>query len=114
MELRCVFDNDHALVFGNGCGKGPQNCGLSCGGSATDEERLSAANLGGKKLRKRSRKRAASDKVIDRVMPAGELAKCKCRSRTYNRRNDRRQTTSVRELRVQEWVVFIEAFAELI
>ena len=47
-------------------------------------------------------------------MAARELPNGECRSRPHDRRNDRRQAASVRELRVQYWVVFIELLAELI
>jgi hypothetical protein len=67
-----------------------------------------------KKVRKRSRQRAASDQVIDRVTAAGELANCERRIGPHNGRNDCRKAASVRELRVQERVVFVEPFAELI
>ena len=57
---------------------------------------------------------AASDQVIDCEMAAGELADCQRRSGSHNRRNHRRQAASVRELRMQQRVVFVELFAELI
>ena len=47
-------------------------------------------------------------------MAAGELPDCQCGSRAHNRRNHRRQAASVWELRVQEGIVFVEPFAELI
>ena len=68
----------------------------------------------GKELRKRPRERAASDQVIDGVMAAGELANGERRSRAHDRRNDRRQAASVRELRVKDGIVFVQLFAELI
>ena len=58
--------------------------------------------------------RAASDQVVDRVMAAGELANGERRRGAHDRRNDRRQAASVRELRVEQWVVLVELFAELI
>ena len=67
-----------------------------------------------KKLSKRPRQRAASDKVIDGVMAAGKLPDRKCGRRPHDRRNDRRQAASVRELRVQDGVVFVELFAKLV
>ena len=114
MKLRRILDDHDALVIGDcGC-KGAEHRGLSGRSSAADEQRLPAANLRGKELRKRPRQRAASDKVIDGVMAAGELANGERRSRAHDRRNDRRQAASVRELRVEQRVVFVELFAELV
>ena len=47
-------------------------------------------------------------------MAAGELPDCQGRCRAHDRRNHRRKTASVRELRIQEWVIFVEFLAELI
>ena len=82
--------------------------------SAADEQCLSAANLCRQEIGKRSRERAASDQVIDRVMAAGELPNRQSGSRPHDRRNDRRQAAPVRELRVQHGIVFVQLFPELI
>ncbi len=98
----------------NEVGQYPQKRGLAGPRSATDEQRLSAANLLRQEVRKWPRQRAASDQVIDRVMAAGELPYGECRGRAHDRRNHRRQAASVRELRVQQGVVLVELLAELI
>ena len=73
-----------------------------------------AANLCGQKISERLRQRAASDEVIDRVMAAGKLPNDECGRRPHDRRNDRRQAAPVRELRVEDGVVFVQLFAELV
>src|SRR5580658_5276565 len=47
-------------------------------------------------------------------MAAWKLADSQRRGRADNRRNDRRQTASVGELRVQDGIVFVEPFAKLV
>ena len=47
-------------------------------------------------------------------MAAGELPDDQCRSGPNNRRNDRRQAAPIRELRMEERVVFVELLAELV
>ena len=69
-----ILDDDDALVVGNEVGQYPQKRRLSGPRSATDKQRLSAANLLAQEVCKRPRQRAASDQVIDGVMAAGELS----------------------------------------
>ena len=45
LKLGGVLDDDDAILFGNKVGKYPQERGFSGPGSATDKQRLSAANL---------------------------------------------------------------------
>ena len=45
---------------------------------------------------------------------AGELANRQRGSRTHDRRNHRRKAAAIGELRVEDGIVFIELFAELI
>jgi len=47
-------------------------------------------------------------------MAAGEFPDDERRCTAYDRRNDCRQATPVRELCVQEWVVLVELLTELI
>src|SRR5580658_4248088 len=47
-------------------------------------------------------------------MAAGKLPDGEGRGWAHNRRNDRRQAASVRELRMEDRVIFVEPFAELI
>ena len=54
-----------------------------------------------KKSARGLRQRAASNQIIDRVMAAGEFPDRHRRGRAHNRRNHRRKTASIRELRVQ-------------
>ena len=91
LKFRSIFDNDEAFLFRNEVSQYPQKRGLSGTRSATDKQRLSAANLLGQEVRKRARQRAASNEVIDCVMAAGEFSDDECRRRPNNRRNDRRQ-----------------------
>src|SRR5208337_3235761 len=114
MKFRSVLDDDDAFTFGNRVGEYPQECGLTRAGAAADKQRLPAANLLGQKVRKWARQRPASDQIFDRVTAAGELAYDHRRIGTHDRRNHSRKAASVRELRVQERVVFVEPFAELI
>ena len=94
--------------------KNPQKRGLAGPRSATDKQGLAAANLLAQEVRKRPRQRAASDEVIDGVMPARKLSDRQRRSRAHNRRNHCRQAASIRELRVQQRIVFVELLAEVI
>ena len=47
-------------------------------------------------------------------MAAGELANDHRRRGAHDRRNDRRKAASVRELRIEQRVVFVELLAELV
>ena len=47
-------------------------------------------------------------------MAAGELPNGECGRRPHDRRNDRRQAASIRELSMENGVVFIELLAELL
>ena len=47
-------------------------------------------------------------------MAAGKLPNGERGRRPHDRRNDRRQAAPVRELRVQDGVVFVQMFAELV
>src|SRR5271166_1485815 len=49
-----------------------------------------------------------------RVIAAGEFPYCNCRGGTHERRNPRRNPASVRKLRMESRVVFVEPFAELV
>ena len=109
-----IFDDDDALLLGDRVRQNAENSGLSGRGSAADEHGLSVANLLGQKLCERLRQRAASNKVIDRVMAAGKLPNHERGRRPHDRRNDRRQAAPVRELRVQDGIVFVQMFAELV
>ena len=68
-----VLDDDDAILFRNEVSQYPQQRGLAGSGSPTDKQRPSVPNLLRQKIRNRARQRVASDKVIDGVMPAGEL-----------------------------------------
>src|SRR5487761_1175472 len=114
VQLGSIFDDDDALLFRDRICQYSQERGLSRACSATDEQRFPTANLFLQKVGDRSRERAASDQVIDRVMAAGEFPYGERGSRAHDRRNDRRQAASVRKLRVQNRVVFVKPFAELV
>jgi hypothetical protein len=70
---------------------------------------LAARNLRGQKLRKRARQHPASDQIID-----GEVADHHRRRGPDDRRNHRCEAAPVRELRIEQRVVFIEFLAELV
>src|SRR5580692_9033075 len=114
MQFGGVFDNDDALFLWDRVRQNAEDSRLSGRGSAADKHGLSVANLFGKKIRERLRQRAASDKVIDRVMAAGKLPNDECGRRPHDRRNDCRETASIWELGVQDGVVFVQVFAELV
>ena len=59
-------------------------------------------------------KRAASDQVIDGEMAAGELADGERRRGRPTGGMYRADAASVRELRVEQRIVFVEPFAELV
>ena len=94
--------------------KNVEQCGLASAGSATDKDGLAARNLLGKKLRKRARQRPASDQVIDGEMAAGELANDHRRRVANDRRNHRCKAAPIRELRVEQRVVFVEFLAQFV
>ena len=86
--------------------------GLSGPGSAADKDGLAALDLGGQELRKRARKRSASDQVFDREMAAGELADDHRGSGPDDRGNHRCQAAPIGKLRIEQRVVFVELLAE--
>ena len=73
---------------------------------------LAALDLGGQELRKRARKRPASDQVFDREMAAGELADNHCWSGPHDRGNYRCQAAPIGKLGIEQRVVFVELLAE--
>ena len=114
VKLGSILNDDDAFLFRDCIRQNSQKRGLSCASSSADKQGFPTANLLFQKIRKRPRERAASDQVIDGVMAAGELPYRERGRRAHNRRNDRRQATSVRELRVQDGVVFIQPFTKLV
>jgi len=70
---------------------------------------LAARNLRGQKLRKRARQHPASDQIID-----GEVADHHRRRGPDDRRNHRCEAAPVRELRIEQRVVFIEFLPSLL
>ena len=101
LKLRRVLDYEEALFLGNRVRENAQKRGLSGASSATDEQRLSARNLFCQKLRKRLRKRAASDQVIHGEIAAGELPNRQRGSGAHKRRNPRRNSAAIGKLCVQ-------------
>src|SRR5258708_33177299 len=73
VKLGGVLDDDDAILFGNEVSQYPQERGLAGPGSTADKQSLSAANLLCQQIRKRARQGAAIYKVIDGVMPTGDL-----------------------------------------
>src|ERR1017187_7371031 len=100
--------NDHdAILVRNEVSQYPQERGLAGPRPTADEQGLSAADLFPQEVRKWPCQCAASDQVIYRVMPAGELSDCQSRGRAHNRRNHRSQPASVWELHVQQGIVLV-------
>lgn len=114
LQFRSIFDDDEAFLFWNEIGQYPEQCGLSCAGSATDKQRLPVTDLFCQRVGEWPGQSAASNQIIDRVVAARELSNHERRSESDNRRNDGGQAAPIRELRVQYWIVFVEPFAELI
>src|ERR1700677_2983426 len=102
-----IFDDHDAIVIRNEVSQYPQKRGLAGPRATTDEQGLSASDLLPQEVRKLPRQCAASDQVIDRVMPAGELSDCQSGGRAHNRRKHRRQAASVWKLRVQQGIVLV-------
>src|ERR1035437_8884077 len=85
---------------------------LSGSSTAADEKGLAAANLFGKELRERPRKRAARDEVFDSEFAARKLADNQRRRGPRHRRDDGRKAAAVRELRVEDWIILVQLFPE--
>src|SRR5208283_333518 len=101
-------------MIGNEIGQYAQKRCLPRTRSATDKQRLSAANLLGEEVGEWARQRTASDEVIDCVVAAGELSNNECWRESDDRRNNGGQAAPIRELRMEYGVVFVELLAELI
>src|SRR5258708_17728592 len=97
VKLGGIFDDHDAIVIRNEVSQYPQKRGLAGSRATADEQGLSPADLFPQEVRKWPCQRATSDQVIYRVMPAGELYYSPSRCRAHNRRNHRRQATSLWE-----------------